>query len=314
MKTAQRQSGERERCQFECISRAILRGKVPGNRLGLVVDRLAEATPSLVGLGAKFDQVLRATLDKIVTVSGPGFGGWQWRLATLPIKLGGLGILSAGDIIQYAFLASRLQTSNLQSKILSKTNIVSYVSSFQNALDAFNDMCKVDVLSLNTYASTPQMMKTLAKCYFGFIENDLVSRLAIPMFSEGSLCSSCNVHQIDQWGDHAVHCSNDVGVKFRHNLVRDILVDICSKARIMVRKDAPMGFLLEDGNDLRPALQTCMGANSWAHGVALHNAVEKKKGSTRRNVKTTDTSSSHLFSLRSSELLYSERGGSTACV
>nr|GEW02087.1 hypothetical protein [Tanacetum cinerariifolium] len=29
----------------------------------------------------------------------PGFGDWQWRLSTLPIKLGGLGILSAEDII-----------------------------------------------------------------------------------------------------------------------------------------------------------------------------------------------------------------------
>ncbi|PWA58431.1 hypothetical protein CTI12_AA400130 [Artemisia annua] len=50
--------------------------------------------------------------------------------------------------------------------------------------------------------------------------------LAIPMFSEGSICPSCNVHRMDQWGDHAVHCSSELGVKFRHNLVRDILVDI----------------------------------------------------------------------------------------
>ncbi|GJY13751.1 hypothetical protein Tco_0383060 [Tanacetum coccineum] len=126
----------------------------------------------------------------------------------------------------------------------------------------------------------------------------LCYRLSVPMFSEGSLCPSCNAHRMDQWGDHAVHCSSEVGVKFRHNLVRDILVDICSKVGIMVRKEAPMGFLSDDGKDLRPAdlllfnwLQgkdacldvTCispfagMGASSWAPGVALHNAVEKKK-------------------------------------
>nr|GEU30350.1 pentatricopeptide repeat (PPR) superfamily protein [Tanacetum cinerariifolium] len=74
--------------------------------------------------------------------------------------------------------------------------------------------------------------------------------LATPMFSEVSICPSCNVHQMDQCGDHAVHCSNEVGVKFRHNLVRDILVDICSKVGIMVRKEAPLGFLSKDGNDL----------------------------------------------------------------
>nr|GEU30354.1 ribonuclease H-like domain-containing protein [Tanacetum cinerariifolium] len=143
-------------------------------------------------------------------------------------------------------------------------------------------------------------MKTLAKCYFGVIKNDLVSnyslsprhvailscvraphaqdflftipidglgqrmnhrqfcsvlcyRLAVPMFSEGSLYPSCNVHRMDQWGDHDVHYSSEVGVKFRHNLVRDILVDICSKIGIMVRKEALLGFLSDDGKDLRPA-------------------------------------------------------------
>ncbi|GJV70105.1 hypothetical protein Tco_1485614 [Tanacetum coccineum] len=45
--------------------------------------------------------------------------------STLPIKLGGLGILLAGDISKYAFLASRLQTSALQAKILMKTGIES---------------------------------------------------------------------------------------------------------------------------------------------------------------------------------------------
>ncbi|GJW24065.1 hypothetical protein Tco_0037876, partial [Tanacetum coccineum] len=171
-------------------------------------------------------------------------------------------------------------------------------SSFKHALDAFNTRCNVDALFVTTCTSAPQMMKNLAKCYFGVIEKDLVSKLSVPMFSEGSLCPSCNAHRMDQWGDHAVHCSSEVGVKFRHNLVRDILVDICSKVGIMVRKEAPMGFLSEDGKDLRPAylllfnwLQgkdacldvTCispfagMGASSWAPGVALHNAVEKKK-------------------------------------
>jgi hypothetical protein len=238
----------------------------------------------------RFDQSLRSSLEKIVTASGPGFGDWQWRLATLPIKLGGLGILSAGDIIQYAFLASRMQTSDLQDKILTKTGDISCGPSFQYALDTFNSTCNIDAFSVTNGASAPQMMKTLAKCYFGVIEKDLVSkyslsprhvsilsciraphahnflftipidglgqrmnhcqfrsvlcyRLTVPMFSEGSICPSCNVHRMDIWGDHAVHCSSEVGVKFRHNLVRDILVDICSKVGIMVRKEAPMGFL-----------------------------------------------------------------------
>nr|GEV55898.1 beta-myrcene synthase [Tanacetum cinerariifolium] len=126
----------------------------------------------------------------------------------------------------------------------------------------------------------------------------LCYRLAVPMFSEGNLCPGCNVHQMDQWGDHVVHCSSEVGVKFRHNPVSDILVDICSEVGIMVRKETPMGFLSDDGNDLRPVdfllfnwLQgkdacldvTCIspfagiGATSWAQGVTLNNVVEKIK-------------------------------------
>nr|GEZ94088.1 hypothetical protein [Tanacetum cinerariifolium] len=201
----------------------------------------------LLGRSVQFDHALRATLKKVVTASGPGFGDWKWQIATLPIKLGGLGILLAGDIIQYAFLASRLQTSALQANILMKTGTESHGSSFQHALDAFITTCNVDVLSITTCTPAPQMMKTLAKCYFGFIEKDLISKLAVPMFSEGSLSPSCNVHRMDQCGDHVVHCSGEVGVKFRHNLVRDILVDICSKVGTMVRKEAPMGFLSDDG-------------------------------------------------------------------
>ncbi|PWA41403.1 hypothetical protein CTI12_AA552670 [Artemisia annua] len=36
-----------------------------------------------------------------------------------------------------------------------------------------------DVLSVTTNASAPQMMKTLAKCYFGVIEKDLVSKYSL---------------------------------------------------------------------------------------------------------------------------------------
>nr|GFC38952.1 hypothetical protein [Tanacetum cinerariifolium] len=55
-----------------------------------------------------FDIDLRSTLKRIVTASGPVFGDWQWRLATLPFEFRGLGVYSAGDVLNYAFITSRL--------------------------------------------------------------------------------------------------------------------------------------------------------------------------------------------------------------
>ncbi|GKA58818.1 putative reverse transcriptase domain-containing protein [Tanacetum coccineum] len=60
-----------------------------------------------------FDMALRSALERIVTTSGPRFGGWQWRIATLPLIFGELGIYSAGDVLNYAFIASRLQSATL---------------------------------------------------------------------------------------------------------------------------------------------------------------------------------------------------------
>ena len=57
--------------------------------------------------------MLRSSLERIVTDSGPGFGDWQWRLAILPFAHGGLGVYSAGDVLNYAFVASRLQSAML---------------------------------------------------------------------------------------------------------------------------------------------------------------------------------------------------------
>lgn len=67
-------------------------------------------------------------------------------------------------------------------------------------------------------------------------------RLGIPLFVEGGFCSSCS-RPMDIFGDHALHCAKDVGIKFRHDLVRDVVADICYKAGVPVRKEVDLGFL-----------------------------------------------------------------------
>jgi hypothetical protein len=41
-----------------------------------------------------FDKELRAAVEDIVVGGGPFFGDLQWRVASLPIKVGGLGLYS----------------------------------------------------------------------------------------------------------------------------------------------------------------------------------------------------------------------------
>ncbi|GJX42243.1 hypothetical protein Tco_0257233, partial [Tanacetum coccineum] len=93
-----------------------------------------------------FDIALRSALERIVTASGSGFGDWQWRLATLPFAFGGLGIYSAGDVLNYAFIASRLQSDTLQTKLLRHVGIIASGSTFDEALCVFNNAMKIDFL------------------------------------------------------------------------------------------------------------------------------------------------------------------------
>ncbi|GJV46012.1 hypothetical protein Tco_1430548 [Tanacetum coccineum] len=113
-----------------------------------------------------FDATLRSSLERIVTASGPGFSDWQWRLATLPFSFGGLGVYSAGDVLSYAFLAFRLQSASLQTKLLRYSDIVSSGLAFDNALTAFNVKMEIDLLSNLSEIAAPKLMKKLADIYF----------------------------------------------------------------------------------------------------------------------------------------------------
>ncbi|GJV11149.1 hypothetical protein Tco_1352690 [Tanacetum coccineum] len=46
----------------------------------------------------------------------------------------------------------------------------------------------------------------------------------------------------DIYGDHVVSCAGIIGIKHRHNVLRDTLVDICYRSRISAGKEVDIGL------------------------------------------------------------------------
>ncbi|GKC89749.1 hypothetical protein Tco_1150398 [Tanacetum coccineum] len=86
----------------------------------------------------------------------------------------------------------------------------------------------------------------------------------IPLFFVSKPCSACSrVFVGDIYGDHIVSYAGIIGIKHRHNIVRDTLVDICYRSGISAGKEVDIG--LDEGRDkpLRPA---DMLLYSWDEG------------------------------------------------
>ncbi|GJU69332.1 hypothetical protein Tco_1255591 [Tanacetum coccineum] len=87
----------------------------------------------------------------------------------------------------------------------------------------------------------------------------------IPLFSVPKQCSACSrVFTGYIYGDHVVSCTGIIGIKHRHNVVRDTLIDIYFRLRISAGKEVDIG--LGGGRDkpLRPA---DMLLYSWDKGL-----------------------------------------------
>ncbi|GKC99133.1 hypothetical protein Tco_1169408 [Tanacetum coccineum] len=189
-----------------------------------------------------FDVALHSSLERIVTASGPGFSDWKWRLATLPFAFGGLGVYSTGDVLNYAFLASRLQSAGLQTKILRYTSIVSPGPIFDEALSVFNTSMETDLLSNPSEIAAPKLMKKMADIYFTQDHTSDWLR-TVPISGLGQTMNACSrVFAGDIYGDHVVSCAGIIGIKHRHNVVRDTLVDICYRSGISAGKEVDIGL------------------------------------------------------------------------
>ncbi|KAL9232348.1 hypothetical protein vseg_007471 [Gypsophila vaccaria] len=91
------------------------------------------------------------------------------------------------------------------------------------------------------------MNRRTYRCVLGY-------RLGVPLFTVSRPCSSCSrVFTGDVYGDHAVSCVGTLGVKHRHNLIRDTPSDVCYRSGISVGKEVDIGLVDGHGGSLRPA-------------------------------------------------------------
>ncbi|KAL5714452.1 hypothetical protein ACHQM5_016415 [Ranunculus cassubicifolius] len=249
-----------------------------------------------------FDTALNRALVQIVTGGSKGLGELQFRLATLPIRHGGLGALAVEDIKKFAYLASFNQSRALQQVILGDVE-VGLGKSYFDAVECYTKAVPRwdgDVTLENTESVPNKLMKHMADAYYSEVASTvpreyklnlrqravwdclrvphaqdflytlpiaglgqtmnprdyravLSYRLMIPLFMDDQLCQGCNKIQMDCFGDHAVHCKWDPGIKFRHDMVRDGLQDILRRAGISSKKEADVSLASEEDVLLRPA-------------------------------------------------------------
>ena len=106
---------------------------------------------------------------------GPFFGDIQWRIASLPIRFGGLGLYSAVEATSYAFVASRAQSWVLQEHILRDSGIHDMDSDYDCALASLRN--KLPDFDLNNFTTKdtapPKSQNTLASAFFCKIVQDM---------------------------------------------------------------------------------------------------------------------------------------------
>ncbi|GKE82810.1 hypothetical protein Tco_1552810 [Tanacetum coccineum] len=89
--------------------------------------------------------------------------------------------------------------------------------------------------------------------------------MSIHLFSVSKPCSDCSrIFARDIYGDHVVSCDEIIGIKHRHNVVCDTLVDICYHSGISAGKEVDIG--LDRGRD-KPLRLVDMLLYSWDGGL-----------------------------------------------
>nr|GEX34219.1 uncharacterized mitochondrial protein AtMg00810-like [Tanacetum cinerariifolium] len=122
-----------------------------------------------------FEKGLRGSIENIVVCGGPFFKDLQWRLSSLPIRFGGLGLYSAKLVSSYAFVASRAQSWVLQDHILRDSGICSMDDDYVSTLACLRDTIpSFDVSGFTNKDTVPsKAQQTVANVFFSKMVKDV---------------------------------------------------------------------------------------------------------------------------------------------
>lgn len=135
---------------------------------------------------AEFDVSLRSSLCMIL--GGEQFvGEFQVALASLPLRLGGLGLTRVADLLHFAFLSSRLDTSLLQQELLSYNSSsppppdAQFQAVYNSSLPAIRQYLSDwrTVAASEASSATTQLQPHLAGRYFEDAATGLPERFAV---------------------------------------------------------------------------------------------------------------------------------------
>ncbi|GKB51930.1 hypothetical protein Tco_0902683 [Tanacetum coccineum] len=173
--------------------------------------------------------------ENIVICGGPFFGDLQWRLPSLPIRLGGLGLYSAKVVSSYDFVASRAQSWMLQDHILRDIGICGTDDDYVSALACLRDtILSFDFTGFTNKDTTPSKAQQtpendflLAILIDGLGQHTspveyrtiLKYRLMILLFLVDAICPLCRKACLPSFREHAINCKELPGFKYRHNMV-----------------------------------------------------------------------------------------------
>ena len=250
----------------------------------------------------EYDEVLKSIVSEITNVHF-GDRSASWIQATLPVKLGGLGIRRAEEIAPCAYLASTAASSQLVSSIV-PCRLIDF--SFPNLEDAQAlwaaghnesppegdarkqqkvwDSIKAKSIANNLLENAPDprararllasasyesgvWLNVLPVSSLGLRMDDDTIRVAVGLRLGTSLCNPHICRQcgaeVDILGTHGLSCSRSQGRHFRHAALNDIVHQSLTSARVPARLE-PIGLQRNDGK--RPDGVTMV---PWSFGRQL---------------------------------------------